>query len=105
MFLSRNDNKNKFHSNFITKELRQKMKKKMKKVQYCKLISKVNHRHLNIHVKRSKAHNAFIIQLKTSKIEFNKFLHKKYVFDVLIAHCSCDEKYIIVKHMLFFCPN
>ena len=33
----------------------------MKEVQYRKLIPKVNYRHLNIHVERSKAHNALII--------------------------------------------
>ena len=40
-----------------------------------------------------------------SKIEFNKFLHEKRVFDVLIAHCLCDEKHMIVKHMLLFCSK
>ena len=38
-----------------------KWKKKMKKVQYRKLTSKVNHRHLNIHVERSKTHSTLII--------------------------------------------
>ena len=80
-------------------------KEKMKEVQYRKLISRVNRRHLNIHVGRPKAHNAFIIQLKTSKIEFNKFLHERRVFSVLIAHCLCDDEHMIVKHVLLFCPN
>ena len=77
----------------------------MKEIQYRKLISKINRRHLNIHVERSKTYNAFIIQLKTNKIEFNKFLHERRVFSVLTAHCLCDEKHIIVKHVLLFCLN
>ena len=80
-------------------------KKETKETQYRKLISKVNRRHLNIHAGRSKAHNALIIQLKTNKIEFNKFLHERRVFSVLIAHCLCDDEHMIVKHVLLFCPN
>ena len=82
-----------------------KWKEKMKKVQYRELISKINYCHLNIYIKRPKTHNAFISQLKINKIEFNKFLHERYVFDVLIAYCLCDEKHIIIKHMLLFCSN
>ena len=81
------------------------MKKKVKKIQYYKLTPKINHRHLNIYVKRPKMYNTLIIQLKTSKIEFNKFLHEKRVLSVLTAHCSYDEKHIIIKHMLLFCSN
>ena len=77
----------------------------MKKVQYRKLISKVNYRHLNIYIERSKTHNTFIIQLKINKIEFNKFLHERRVFNILIAHCLCDKKYITIKYVLFFCSN
>ena len=80
-----------------------KWKEKMKKVQYRKLTSKINRRHLNIYVKRSKAHNALIIQLKINKIEFNKFLHKRRVFSVVITHCLCDEKHMTIKHVLCFC--
>ena len=82
-----------------------KWKEKTKDVQYRKLTLKVNHRHLNIHVEHSKAHNALIIQLKTNKIEFNKFLHERRVFNVLTAHCLCNEKHMTVKHVLLSCPN
>ena len=80
-------------------------KEKTKEVQYRKLISKVNRRHLNIHAERPKTHSALIVQLKTSKIEFNKFLHERRVFSVLTAHCLCDEKHMTVKHVLLSCPN
>ena len=80
-------------------------KKKTKEAQYRKLISKINRRHLNIYVERLKTYNELIIQLKTSKIEFNKFLHEKRVFNVLITYCLCDERHMIVKHVLLFCPN
>ena len=33
----------------------------MKKIQYRKLISKINHRHLKRHNERFKTHNTFII--------------------------------------------
>ena len=77
----------------------------MKKTQYRKLTSKINRRHLNIYVERSKTHNAFIIQLKTNKIKFNKFLHERRVFNVLIAHYLCDDEFMTVKHVLLFCSN
>ena len=80
-------------------------KERTKRVQYCKLISKVNHRHLNIHAERSKMHNALIIQLKINKIQFNKLLHERRVFNVLTTHCLCNEKHIIIKHVLLFCSN
>ena len=82
-----------------------KWKKEIKKAQYRNLISKVNHRHLNVHAERSKTHSALIIQLKTNKIEFNKFLHERRVLDVLTAHCSCDEEHMTIKHVLLFCSN
>ena len=78
-----------------------KWQKKTKKVQYRKLISKMNHRHLKRHSERFKAHNALIIQLKTDKIEFNKFLHERRIFDVITTHCQCDKSYMTIKHVLF----
>ena len=80
-------------------------KEETKGAQYRKLISRVNRRHLNIHVGRPKTHNALIIQLKTNKIEFNKFLHERRVFSVLTAHCLCDDEHMTVKHVLLFCSN
>ena len=80
-------------------------KEETKEAQYRKLISRVNRRHLNIHAERPKTYNALIIQLRTSKIKFNKFLHERRVFSVLTAHCLCDDEHMIVKHVLFFCPN
>ena len=47
----------------------------------------MNHHHLKRHNERFKTHNALLIQLKINKIEFNKFLHEKQIFDVIIAHC------------------
>ena len=82
-----------------------KWKEKTKRTQYRKLTSRVNCCYLNIYVERSKTHNALIIQLRTNKIEFNKFLHERCVFSVLTAHCLCGEKHMIVKHVLLFCPN
>ena len=77
-----------------------KWREKTKKAQYRELISKMNHRHLKRYNERLKAHNALIIQLKINKIEFNKFLHERRIFDVIIAHCQCDEDYITIKHVL-----
>ena len=63
----------------------------------------MNNRHLKRHNERLKTHNALIIQLKTNKIEFNKFLHERRVFDVMIARCQYNENYMTIKHILFFC--
>ena len=87
------------------KNWNKKWKEKTKKAQYRKLIPKINHRYLNIHVGRLKAHSALIIQLRTNKIDFNKFLHERRVLDILTAHCQCEEKHMTVKHVLFFCSN
>ena len=65
----------------------------------------MNHRYLKKHSERFKTHNAFIIQLKINKIEFNKFLHKRRIFDVMIAHCQCDENYMTIKYVLFSCSK
>ena len=75
----------------------------MKETQYRELVPKMNHRHLKRHNERFKTHNALINQLKINKIKFNKFLHEKQIFDVMIAHCQCDENYMTIKHVLFFC--
>ena len=77
----------------------------MKEIQYRELIPKMNYRHLKKHNKRLKTHNVFIIQLKINKIEFNKFLHERRIFDVIIAHCQCDKNYMTIKHVLFFCSK
>ena len=63
----------------------------------------MNHCHLKKYNERFKTYNALIIQLKTNKIEFNKFLHEKRIFEIIIAHCQCNENYITIKHVLLFC--
>ena len=82
-----------------------KWREETKGVQYRELISKMNHRHLKRHSGRLKTHNALIIQLRTNKIEFNKFLHERRILDVMIAHCQCDENYMTIKHVLFSCSK
>ena len=59
----------------------------MKEIQYRELISKINYCHLKKYNERFKTHNALIIQLKINKIEFNKFLYERSVFNMMIAHC------------------
>ena len=80
-------------------------REKIKKIQYRELISKMNHCYLKKHSGRFKAHNALIIQLRINKIEFNKFLHERRIFGVMIAHCQCDENYMTIKHILFSCSK
>ena len=82
-----------------------KWQEKTKEIQYRELILKVNHRHLKRHSERLKTHNALIIQLKTDKIEFNKFLHERRVLGVMTAHCQCDESYMTIKHVLLSCSK
>ena len=80
-----------------------KWQERTKEVQYRELIPKVNHRHLKRYSELFKTHNALIIQLRTNKIGFNKFLHERRIFGVMIAHCQCDENYMMIKHILFSC--
>ena len=82
-----------------------KWRERTKEVQYRELASKMNYRHLRKHSGRFKTHNALIIQLKTNKIEFNKFLHERRIFDVMTAHCQCDKNYMTIKHVLFSCSK
>ena len=65
----------------------------------------MNYRYLNIYANRFKVDSALIIQLKIKKIKFNQFLHKQRIFNVLIAHCSCDNNHIKMKHTLLFYLN
>ena len=69
------------------------------------MISKVNYRYRNIYARRLKAYNALIIQLKIKIIKFDQFLYERRILDVLIAHCSCDNDHMTMKHILFFCLN
>ena len=57
---------------------------------YKSLTSKVTHRHINLHTRRIKSHNTFLTQLRTSKIDFNQFLHERRVLDVVTTTCECD---------------
>ena len=75
----------------------------MKEIQYRELLLKMNYRYLKKHNRRFKTYNAFIIQLKINKIKFNKSLHERQIFNVIIAHCQCNENYMIIKYVLFSC--
>ena len=89
----------------LRKNWNKRYKEKIKKIQYRELISKVNYRYLNVYVERLKMYNALIIQLKINKIKFNKFLHERRVFDVLIAYCQYNKKHMIIKYVLLFCSK
>ncbi len=61
------------------------------------------HQHLWLHKNYAKSHNALLMQLCTRKINFNQFLHERWVFDVTIMTCKCDKDQMSIKHILLTC--
>lgn len=47
-----------------------------------------------------KLYSALLIQLRTSKIDFNQFLHKRQVFNIVTMTYKCDIDCMSIKHIL-----
>jgi hypothetical protein len=50
-----------------------------------------------------KGQSAVLAQLRTGKIEFNAFLHKRRVSTVFSSRCACDLDIIIIQYILLIC--
>ncbi len=37
------------------------------------------------------------------KIDFNQFLHERWVLDVTMMMCKCDRDWMLIKHILLTC--
>ncbi len=63
----------------------------------------MTHQHLQLHKNYMKSYSMLLTQLYTRKIDFNQFLHERWVFDVVTIMCKCDKDQILIKHILLTC--
>ncbi len=93
----------------IQKQIRQTWRivwrKKFNAAHFWYLTSKMTHQHLHLHRDYAKSHNALLTQLCTRKIDFNQFLHERWVFNVTMTMCKCDRDQMLIKHILLTCSK
>jgi len=91
----------------IQKQIRQTWrivwKEKFNAAHFQYLISKMTHRHLQLHKSHAKSHSALLMQLCTRKIDFNQFLYERWVLDVAMITCKCNRNQMSIKHILLTC--
>ncbi len=91
----------------IQKQIRQTWRivwrKKFNAAHFRYLTSKMTHQHLHLHRDYAKSHNALLTQLRTRKIDFNQFLHERWVFNVTMTMCKYDRDQMLIKHILLTC--
>ena len=63
----------------------------------------MTHQHLQLHKIYVKSHSALLTQLCTRKIDFNQFLHERWVLNVTMMICECDRDQMSIKHVLLTC--
>ena len=91
----------------IQKQIRQTWrivwKEKFNAAHFQYLTSEMTHRHLQLHKNHAKSHSVLLMQLHTRKINFNQFLHERWVLNVAIMTCKCDRDWMSIKHILLTC--
>jgi len=80
-------------------------KENLNAAHYRGLAPEVTHRHMRLYDGRAKPHSALLTQLRTGKIRFNSFLHKRRVPGVATAACECGMGRMTVRHVLLICPR
>ncbi len=78
-------------------------KEKFNAAHFQYLISKMTHQHLWLHKSYAKSHSALLTQLRIRKIDFNQFLHERWVFNVAMITCEYDKDWMSIKHILLTC--
>ncbi len=63
------------------------------------------HQHLQLHKNHAKSYNMLLMQLCTRKIDFNQFLHERWVLNVITTICKCDKDQMSIKHILLTCSK
>ncbi len=91
----------------IQKQIRQTWKvvwkKRFNAAHFQYLTSEMTHQHLWLHKNHAKSHSVLLTQLCTRKIDFNQFLHERWVLDVAMTTCKCNKDWISIKHVLLTC--
>ncbi len=92
---------------FIQKQIRQTWrivwKEKFNAAHFQYLTLKMTHRHLWLHKNHAKSHSALLTQLRMRKIDFNQFLHERWVLNVAMTMCKCNKDWMLIKHILLTC--
>lgn len=55
---------------------------------------------MQLHFDYFKLYSTLLVQLRTSKIDFNQFLYKRRMLEITTKTCNCDQERIIVKYLL-----
>ncbi len=63
----------------------------------------MTHQHLYLHRNYVKSHNALLTQLRMRKIDFNQFLHKRWILKITMMTCKYDRDWMSIKHILLTC--
>ncbi len=63
----------------------------------------MTHQHLQLHKSHAKSYSALLMWLCIRKIDFNQFLHERWVFNVATTTCKYDRDQISIKHILLTC--
>ncbi len=78
-------------------------KEKFNAAHFQYLTSKMTHQHLWLHRDHAKSHSALLMQLCIRKIDFNQFLHERWVLNIAMTMCKCDRDWMLIKHVLLTC--
>ncbi len=91
----------------IQKQIRQTWrivwKERFNAAHFWYLTSEMTHQHLQLHKNHAKSHSALLMQLHMRKIDFNQFLHERWVLDVTTTTCECNKDQMSIKHVLLTC--
>ena len=92
---------------FIQKQIRQiwrvVWKEKFNAAYFQYLTSEMTHRHLWLHKNHANSHSALLMQLCKRKIDFNQFLHERWVLDITTMTCEYNRDQMSIKHILLTC--
>ncbi len=61
------------------------------------------HQHFQLHKNYAKSYSALLTQLRIRKIDFNQFLHERWVFNIATTTCKCNKDQMLIKHILLTC--
>ena len=61
------------------------------------------HWHLWLYKNHVKSHSVLLTQLCMRKIDFNQFLHERWIFNVVTTMCKCNKDWMLIKHILLTC--
>ncbi len=73
-------------------------------IRNCYICRRVDKKRLKLHNQLKKAESSLTTQIRTEKIGFASFLHRRKVLGVESAFCRCGWSNQTAKHVIMFCP-